>query len=336
MKINPSIKLSSISAQIYCLLFFIFLLGCEPEAPKEMVTKQNPLELKGTIEISGAEALYPLMQIWAAEFMKDKPDLIIQVTKGSTDEGLDKLFAGQTNLAMASRNLMPEEEAKGLWYITVSKEGIIPVINDNNPYLHKINTQGISRTTLRELFTSKTPVYWGDLYGVKKEDPIQIFIRTDISGTAEVWANYLGVDQKALEGTIVSDEFLKIEAVRQHPLSLSFCNAHMAYDLQLNKIKEGLSVLPIDINKNGMIDGKEQFYKELCMLQRAAYLGKYPSHLCRDLDVVTIGKPTKPEIIYFLKWILTDGQILASKTGYAEIRHWEANAIIQLLNEQEK
>lgn len=333
MKTNALVNPTKLLPQLKYVLILIVLLGCKTELPEEQNTKEDSLELKGSIVISGAEALHPLMQIWADEFSKNKPDLTIPVIKGGSDKGLHDLLTGQVNLAMVSRSLNPEEEAKGLWYFTVSKEGVVPIINDKNPYLKEILDQGIDRATLIELFTSKNPLQWGNIYGLPKNDPVKIFIRSDISGTAEVWSDYLGMKQKDLIGMPVSAENLLVKAVLHEPLSFSFCNAHAAYNLKKNKIRKGLVVIPIDLNNSGKIESKERFYKELCMLQRAAYLGKYPSHLCRELYLVSIGKPTRPEIIKFLEWIYTDGQKMAAKEGYAEIRHCRAKEIIEMLNE---
>lgn len=70
-------------------------------------------------------------------------------------------------------------------------------------------------------------------------------------------------------------------------------------------------------------------------MQRAAYLGVYPSHLCRELYIVSIGKPSKPAIIQFLKWIYKDGQKIAAKEGYAKLRNCQTRELINLLDEFE-
>lgn len=333
MKTNALVRTPETIMGLGFMLIIFILFGCKSEPTKELQTNKVHPALNGTIIISGADALFPLMQIWAEEFSKENEDLTISVAKGGSDKGLDDLLTGQVNLAMVSRSLTPKEEANGLWYFTVSKEGVIPIINDKNPYLKEIQNQGIDRTTLIELFATNIPIQWGNILGVEKNDPVKIFIRSDISGTAEVWSDYLGVKQHDLIGMSLASENLLIEAVMHEPLSLSFCNAHSAYNLKKNRVRKGLSVIPIDLNNNGKIESKEQFYKELCMLQRAAYLGKYPSHLCRELYLVSIGKPSNPSIQEFIKWILTDGQKIAAKEGYAEIRHCRAKEIIELLKE---
>lgn len=318
-------------------LFVIFILiACNSEPTQEVHTDQVLHELNGSITISGAEALYPLMNIWVEEFSREKPNLKIEVLKNSSEKGLANLLSGNINLAMVSRNLTSAEEAIGLWYFTVSNEGVIPIISAKNPYLKEILDQGIDRTTLLELFTTDNEIHWGNILGTSKNNPVKVFIRSDNSGTAEVWSDYLGVEQKDLTGFPLSGDEKVVKAVIQEPLSLSFCNAHNAYNLKENKIRKGLRILPIDFNNNGRIDSKEQFYKDLCTVQRAAYLGKYPSHLCRELYLVSIGKPSKPAILEFLKWIYTDGQKIAVKSGYAELRQCHIRELLKLIEELEQ
>lgn len=332
MKTNKLIKITRLWIPLQYVLAILILWGCNSELPKELETKEIPKEFKGSIVITGAESLCPLMKIWAEEFSSDKPNLKILVSDWGTEKGLIDLLSGKADLAMVSRNLTPAEESMGLWYFTVSKEGVIPIINENNPYLQEILSKGIQRTTLIDLFTTKNVITWGDLIGIKYNKPVKIFIRSDYTGTAEVWCKYLGKEQKDLIGIPISSYQQIVEAVSQEPMSLSFCNAHNAYNLKNNKIRKGLSVLPIDFDNNGRIDSKEQFYEDLCRVQRAAYLGKYPSHLCRELYLVSMEKPTKPEIINFLKWIYTDGQKIAAKAGYAELKSCQTKELISLLD----
>ena len=336
MKKNIILKKSRIWTAIEYVLVIVLLLGCKSDLPEEQNAERIVKELKGTIEITGSEALYPLMKIWAEEFTKDKPDLKILVSEVGTENGLADLLSENTDLAMASRSLRPVEEAEGLWQFTVSKEGVIPIINEKNPFLEEILNNGIQRETLIDLFTSENVITWGEVLGIDNNDPVKVFIRSDFSGTAEVWSEYLDITQDDLVGIPLTSYTQIVEAVSQEPLSLSFCNAHNAYDLKANKVREGLSTLPIDFNNSGKIESTERFYKNLCMLQRAAYIGKLPSHLCRELYLVSNDKPKRPEIISFLRWIYTDGQKIAVKEGYATLSNCQTREIIKLLDELEK
>ncbi|MEG2514577.1 MAG: phosphate ABC transporter substrate-binding protein, partial [Bacteroidaceae bacterium] len=92
----------------------------------------------------------------------------------------------------------------------------------------------------------------------------------------------------------------------------------VAYDYH-HKTKRpyaGMAVMPLDINGNGKIDAEENFYGNTMQLMVAIAKGKYPSPPARNLFLVSNGKPTKPEVIAFIKYILSDGQKYANITGY--------------------
>lgn len=335
MKLHITDRIRKKGILLECIVIICILLGCASEIKKEKAVSEVLWNLSGSITISGAEALFPLMEVWADEFSKNHANLNIEVTNVGSEKGIAALLSGDADLAMVSRNLTPEEESKGLWYLTVSKEGVIPIFNEKNPHLQDILNKGVSRTDLIRLFTARNMLSWGDLLGINNSDPVIVFIRSDPSGTGEVWSDYLGIEQKKLVGIKTPGDLQIIESVFNEPLSISFCNAHSAYSLIGDTIQQGIKVLPIDFNNNGRIDSKEQFYNNLCEVQRAAYLGKYPSHLCRELYVVSIGRPSNPAIIQFLKWIYKDGQKIAAKEGYAVLRNCQTSELINLLDEME-
>lgn len=193
MKLHVTDRIRKNGILLEYIFIICILLGCASEIKKEGPVSEVPRKLSGSITISGAEALFSLMDIWADEFSKNHPNLNIEVTNIGSEKGIAALLSGDADLAMVSRNLTPEEESKGLWYFTVSKEGIIPIINEKNPHLQDILNKGVSRADLNRLFTARNMITWGDLLGINNNDPVIVFIRSDLSGTGEVWSDYLGV-----------------------------------------------------------------------------------------------------------------------------------------------
>ena len=78
--------------------------------------KQNPADLQGTISISGAFAMYPLTVKWVEEFKKLHPKVTIDVSAGGAGKGMVDVLNGLVDIAMFSREVSPEEQAKGAWY----------------------------------------------------------------------------------------------------------------------------------------------------------------------------------------------------------------------------
>ena len=81
-----------------------------------------------------------------------------------------------------------------------------------------------------------------------------------------------------------------------------------------------LSALPIDINSNGKIAPKENFYASLDSTMLAIRDRRYPSPPARDLFLISKGAPEKKSVRLFLEWILTDGQKYVNDAGYVQLK----------------
>jgi phosphate transport system substrate-binding protein len=105
-------------------------------------------------------------------------------------------------------------------------------------------------------------------------------------------------------------------AVQSEKAGIGYNNIAYAYDQKTRKLFDGLAIIPIDGNENGKIDAEEDFYESTTSLIQAINDGRYPSPPARDLYLVTKGKPTKPEVVAFLEYVLTEGQQYADETGF--------------------
>lgn len=312
------------------LALSVLTIGCK-RGTNETQKAESAAQLKGDITISGAWALEPLMKIWSIEFTKLNPDLKINVIANGTGAGIKDMKEGKSQIAMVSRELLPDEEAAELWSVSVAKEGVLPIANEAVPEWDKLKTKGITRDQLQQVFSGNKSLTWGDLSGTADGTPVTCITRADESGAEFIWARYLGLSIDQLKGNEMPGDTGVIAEIEMQKGGLGFCNAHYAYD-QLNKKQAAnLKVIPIDVNKNGKIDDKEDFYNDLEKLHRAAYLGTFPSALCRNLQLVMKPKPEDPNVKAFVEWILTDGQEIALSKGYCEIRKCEVKEALERL-----
>ena len=118
------------------ILILVSLAGCnnkkqssEPiQLPQDVTSK-----LSGSFSIGGAYALYPLIERLAEDFMTLHPDVSIEVVKTGTGAGVAGLISNQYDLAMTSRQLTDEEASAGIFVIQVAKDGVAPIVNQQNP-----------------------------------------------------------------------------------------------------------------------------------------------------------------------------------------------------------
>lgn len=282
-------------------------------------TTAQKKELTGEISLSGAFALYPLAVKWADEFKKIHPKVKIDISAGGAGKGITDALAGVVDLGMVSREIHPEEILKGAWALPVAKDAVVPTINTKNPQLKELLSKGITREAARKVFITGEFKSWGNIIGSSSNIPIHSYTRSDACGAAETWAVYLGKKQEDLLGTAVFGDPGVASAVQRDPLGFGYNNISYAYDLKTKRPNAGILVLPIDINNNGKIDKSEQFYSTSTQLISAIGLGLYPSPPARDLYLVSKGKPTKPVILAFLKYILTEGQKYNVPNGYISL-----------------
>jgi len=276
-------------------------------------------ELSGNLSLSGAWALYPMAVKWAEEFQKIHPRVRIDVQAGGAGKGLADALTGMVDIGMVSREIQPAEVEKGAFPIAVNKDAVIPTLNARNPFLKELLKRGVKRDELVGVWISGAVETWGDLLGTSDKAPIRVFTRSDSCGAAETWAAFLGKRQEDLTGIGVYGDPGLADAVRREPLAVGFNNVNFAYDATTLKPIEGLAVCPLDINGNGVVDPAEGVYATRDDLTKAIAGNVYPSPPARDLYFVTKGKPVKPALVEFIRWVLTEGQKFVPETGYINL-----------------
>lgn len=274
-------------------------------------------KLKGEISLSGAFALYPLAVKWAEEFKKLHPDVKIDISAGGAGKGITDALAKVVDLGMVSRELHPEEIKKGAVGFAVAKDAVILTINAKNPKLKEILAKGITKESAARLFITQETKTWNQFIGQQGQIPVHIYNRSDACGAGETFAKYLGdFKQENIKGTAVFGDPGVASAIQKDPVGIGYNNIGYVYDLKTRRPNAGILPLPIDVNNNGKIDSDEQFYDNSHALIKAIAGGKYPSPPARDLYFVSNGKPTKPVIVEFIKFVLTQGQKYNNESGF--------------------
>lgn len=298
------------------LVVVIALSGC---AKSEQAKTKQGEELSGTVKVSGAWALYPMMVKWGEEFEKVHPGVRIDVSAGGAGKGAADALGGLVDIGMVSREIKQEEVQKGGFFVPVVKDAVVPVVNENNPVLWKgLAEKGIKKQTFIDLFINEKATTWGELVGSTDKDKVQVYTRSDSCGAAETWAKYLGdKKQEDLRGVGVYGDPGLAEAVKKDPLGIGYNNLNYAYDAKTGLPVAGLFVVPIDVNENGKIDPEEDL-KTKNKAIKAIKSGVYPSPPARSLNLLTKGS-FKGVAKEFVKWILTDGQKYVDEVGFIQL-----------------
>lgn len=306
-----------------CLALAFLLSACGGQS-------QSNEGQSGTITISGAFALYPMMQRWAEEYTKLNPDIQFDISAGGAGKGMTDTLAGAVDIGMVSREITSEEEEKGAYWIPVVKDAVFPMVNAQNPVLQDLLTRGISKSIFEKIYITGEIKTWGEVVGRPEvTEAINVYTRSDAAGAPEVWAKYLGKKQEDLLGVGVFGDPGLLDAVIKDPLGIGYNNLGYAYDNASGEAVAGSMAVPIDINENGKADPDEILDTKAKAVEAVAN-GQYPSPPARPLNLVTKGKPA-PLIKVFIEWILTEGQQYVGEAGYVQLTPNQLDEALQKL-----
>lgn len=306
------------------LVLAVVLSACGNAAPAESTVPEveasaSSDELSGTISISGAFALYPMMTVWADEFSKLHPGVQFDVQGGGAGKGMTDTIAGAVDIGMISRAIKPEEESQGIFWVSVTKDAVFPIISSENPYAEQMLAKGISQEVFAGMYITGEITTWGQVIGDPSDTtPINIFTRSDASGAAEQWAKFGGgAAQEDLLGIGVNGEPSMVDTIIKDPLGIGFGNLNSIFDLSGGGLVPGIIIPPIDINNDGQANPDELYTVKEDAFGAVAN-GTYPSPPARFENLATLGKPEGLTLI-FIEWILTDGQQYLEEAGFVPL-----------------
>ena len=292
-------------------------------------------DLRGTISISGAFALYPVTVRWAEEYRKLHPDVRIDISAGGAGKGLADAVSGMVDLGMFSRGLNQAEVDRGVWWIAVTKDAVLPVINAKNPLLETLMDRGMSQAEFKKIYLHNDVKSWNELLSATGEvSALHVYTRSDACGAAQMWAEYLGSNQESLLGIGVFGDPGIADAVKNDPLAIGYNNMVYVYDINSRQKYGGLEVVPIDLNGDGTISDEEDFYENLDGVIEAINDGRYPSPPARPLYFVAARRPDDPLVTSFLEWILTSGQQFVGEAGYVQLSQAAIDEQLEKLHDE--
>jgi phosphate transport system substrate-binding protein len=329
---RPKIRITGL---IFGFVLFLMLMhtawGQEREKKNRPRPSETTIVFEGTIRVSGAWALYPMMVKWGEEFKRVYPKVKVDISAGGAGKGVADALTGLVNVGMVSREIVQEEIKQGAFYVPVVKDAVFPIMNDENPVFQKgWSAKGIKRQTFIDLWIKGKDLTWGEVAGNDSKYKVHAYTRSDSCGAAETWAQYLGgKNQEDLQGIGVYGDPGLAEAVRKDFLGIGYNNLNYAYDFKTGLPPKGLRIVPIDLNENGRIDSEEDLKTKNRAIQAIAS-GIYPSPPTRDLYLLMKDNP-KGLTKEFIRWILADGQKYVEEIGYIKLTKTQVSFALKKL-----
>lgn len=170
-------------------------------------------EANKAITIAGSTSVQPFAEKLAEEYMRQHPQVRIDIQGGGSSAGIYAAQQGAADLGASSRELVERE--KELLEIPIAYDGIAVIVNKNNP-LNNLSLQQI-----RQIFQGKI-TDWGAFN--LKPHPIHIITREEGSGTRNAFEELvMGKDAEITPVALVQDSNGSVrEIVANDPYALGY------------------------------------------------------------------------------------------------------------------
>lgn len=289
----------------YNLLFLFIAVSCAPKVKEGYDEKTGFI---GTISVSGAFALYPIVVLWSEDFKKIHPNVRFNISAGGAGKGISDVLSNMVDIGLVSRDLHEQELARGAFPVHVAKDAVVGTFNKAHPNHDLLLQRGLTQKELVGIFVEKKYRLWSDIDARFVKEPIEVYVRSDAAGAAETWAKFLGERQEGLKGVGIFGDPGLAQAIKDKPLSIGFNNINYVFDLKSKATAQGIAVLPIDIDGNGSIAAYENFYDNLDSLTSAVATNRYPSPPARDLTFVIHSDKQTKLLSEFIRFVLDKQQ----------------------------
>jgi phosphate transport system substrate-binding protein len=259
------------------------------------------------IRITGSDTMVNLVQAWAENYRKKRPDVSVQVAGGGSGVGIAGLIDGILDLAAASREMEPKEIERA-----VQKNGHKPIefsvaLDALSVYVQKDNPLStISVEELAEIYGDKGTIEKWSQLGVNNaacsSDTVVRVGRQNSSGTYVYFREaVLGAKREYKLGSIDQSGSKDVVAlIGRTPCAIGYSG--MAY------LTPEVKALPLS---------KKKGEPAVAPSNETAMNKSYP--LARALYLYSPGEPT-PHVKDFLDWVLSpEGQQIVTSVGFVSV-----------------
>lgn len=257
------------------------------------------------LNMSGSTTVRPLAKEWRDHYTQDKPNMRITISGGGSGRGISDAKEGLMDIGMvSSKSLIKEEEANIEGHV-VAYDGIIIIVNEENPAVETLKRVGISKPTLQEIYRGKIK-NWKKIPGINVNHQLNQYSRSDASGTAEAFASFLKMNQSELKGPGQKGNAGMKSGVESNKWALGFIGSAYAFEGSIEEV-------PVDGDNNGELENHERIenYDHL-----KSHIKGYP--IKRGLYFVTKKNISRTEN-QFIGWCQNEGQKYVRNVGYIPI-----------------
>lgn len=235
-------------------------------------------------------------------------------TKGQA--GVFKVTSRNPNatvIATATPRDLPAPQA-GFKQEVLAEIVYLPVVNSKHPDLETLLSKGLTIHEMKQIFFGKD-----NRQNIAFESKPKFNVLTRSACAAVSFSHFVNEDVKLLINDYdnIENDSVLLDLIKADTLGISFLDPSNIYDPATGKQKDGIEVIPVDLDVNGKIDDEEEFYdtKEV-LIQR---LQQHAISLPSGLLAVSYPEHLEENIRPYLEWIKREGGTVIRDYGFLDV-----------------
>jgi len=258
--------------------------------------------------ISGTKFTYPLIEKWIAEYTKINPNANIKLAYKTT-------VAQRADLNVIAHQPTKEETNVNQEIIYAGRYALLPVTNSNNPILSSSKKKGLNKKDIDKLFF-EVDSYDEEQVKEKPKFAANIYSRDNQASASIVLAGYFGHASSEIKGKkVLGDDIYLLTAIKKDSIGLTYNNLGYLYDNNSRKLKNGITLLPLDLKKDIKTALEGSLDDVISVLEK----NKIETIPVEKIGFVYSQQAVRREVSDFLKWVLTDGQKFNHTEGFLNL-----------------
>jgi len=200
------------------------------------------------------------------------------------------------------------------WKMVAAHDVVVAIMNSGNQEIEHLNKQGVTSESLSLALKGK--VTWNQLVKGASGSQVKCYVANtpDVIGKA---AEFAGITNQEISKDAFVTVAEVVSKIQKDANAIGFCKLSDIVKHGENAFIQGIALVPIDKNKNGLLDQFENIGQNPAVFSRGVWIGKYPRELCGDIFLVASEKPAGQANLDFLSYVLNNGQTQFKDAGFA-------------------
>ncbi|MDR1129764.1 MAG: hypothetical protein LBK96_02135 [Prevotellaceae bacterium] len=257
------------------------------------------------IYVESAKYTLLLMEKWIAEYNKTNPGIQVKRAEKNS-ENIDLRIVANVE------NDNSGENGKAITY--VGRSALLPVTTKKNPLYEQITRKKFGKRELKKLFFIDDPLEDEDSSKDRLKEQLTVYSGSGKTSSATLFASYFGLTSSDFRGKkIQGDDIYLLHAISKDPTGITFNNLSYIYNLDDRRLKDDISLLPLNVKKDHLEIIKSENLDETISLLEKEKVELVP--------VLNIGfvHDEHSNAKQFLRWIIVEGQKFNHEFGFLQI-----------------